>query len=587
MNEQLQEVARKQSAQKETLEQPEMLESYEDNKEAINTLENDLPEIVEQLRDFDTVNEKRTETQKLLNRVEQDLGIENKPDYPTAFSNEEKTAVKKWQELYEATLENHQEIAKKIQAAENELSLKNQSLDQYEAMMWENQELKAVENELDPNQTVSEPANKMAPLVSGLVGLLFMAGVFFVEAPMNWLLGLLAAIAFVLSFVFVRNTQKDKAPPNEFLVKEYEKQLTLKEEWRESLGEVDAMQANHQAQLKKRDDLLKEQQAIMAEWQKLLASHQLPQYLELEQAAFVTQSVQTLHELLEEDKQYQQTQTQFSTFLEDKTAPIDNLVALNSDTSLQDKVSSFRQYLNQLKAALTKEEEKLNQLNALKQEAKQLEASKQAAKEKTTHLIGTAGVKTEAEFMALYKEKEALDKKIRRLSFLKENAPEFAAHKKLPTKEEVIEQEKSLAQQLKELASKKDLGIRQQANTQLSIENLEKDGTYTEELQEFENKKAIVQRLVDEWVSYKLAAGMIQETLNQVTKERFQEIIADAEDYFHLLTDAKYEKLYLRMMNYLCNIATGKWWMFACYHVGLQNLFTWRFVWRILKTRKI
>ena len=175
----------------------------------------------------------------------------------------------------------------------------------------------------------------------GLVGLLFIAGVFFVEAPMNWLLGLLAAIAFVLSFVFVRNTQKDKAPPNEFLVKEYEKQLTLKEEWRESLGEVDAMQANHQAQLKKRDDLLKEQQAIMAEWQKLLASHHLPQYLELEQAAFVTQSVQTLHELLEEDKQYQQTQTQFSTFLEDKTAPIDNLVTLNRTLPSKTKFLHF------------------------------------------------------------------------------------------------------------------------------------------------------------------------------------------------------------------------------------------------------
>ena len=36
---------------------------------------------------------------------------------------------------------------------------------------------------------------------------------------------------------------------------------------------------------------------------------------------------------------------------------------------------------------------------------------------------------------------------------------------------------------------------------------------------------------------------MIQETLNQVTKERFEEIIFDAENYFHLLTDGEYEKI--------------------------------------------
>ena len=80
-------------------------------------------------------------------------------------------------------------------------------------------------------------------------------------------------------------------------------------------------------------------------------------------------------------------------------------------------------------------------------------------------------------------------------------------------------------------------------NTKLSIERLEQDGTYTEELQVFENEKATAQRLVDEWVSDKIAANMIKLTLNEVTKDRFTEIIADAENYFRLLTDGEYERI--------------------------------------------
>lgn len=103
--------------------------------------------------------------------------------------------------------------------------------------------------------------------------------------------------------------------------------------------------------------------------------------------------------------------------------------------------------------------------------------------------------------------------------------------------------EEDLRGKLQNLADENKKAVRKLANTQLSIEHLEKDGTYTEELQQFENQKATAQRLVDEWVSSKIAAGMIQETLSQVTQDRFEEIIFDAETYFHLLTNEEYEKI--------------------------------------------
>src|SRR5699024_4424608 len=140
-------------------------------------------------------------------------------------------------------------------------------------------------------------------------------------------------------------------------------------------------------------------------------------------------------------------------------------------------------------------------------------------------------------------QKEALDAKKSRLSFLKENAPSFNEEKELPTKEALDKKEEQLREELQKLVEKNKAAVRESANTQLSIERLEEDGTYTEELQHFENQKATAQRLADEWVSNKIAAGMIRETLNQVTQDRFEEIIFDAETYFHLLTNEEYEKI--------------------------------------------
>ena len=189
------------------------------------------------------------------------------------------------------------------------------------------------------------------------------------------------------------------------------------------------------------------------------------------------------------------------------------------------------------------EEEKLDQLNALKLEEKQLKSSIEHANTKIRDLIETANVKEEAQFIQLYAEKEKVDQKKSRVQFLKENVPTYDAKQVLPDLESVEHKVYSFHKELNDLKELKNQAIHDMTNTKLSIEQLEKDGTYTDELQLYENEKATAQRLVDEWISDKLAAGMIKWTLGQVTKDRFEEIIADAETYFHLLTDGEYERI--------------------------------------------
>src|SRR5699024_4406424 len=130
--------------------------------------------------------------------------------------------------------------------------------------------------------------------------------------------------------------------------------------------------------------------------------------------------------------------------------------------------------------------------------------------------------------------------------------------KELPTEEDLSKKEAELREDLEELAEQNKKVLKESANTQLSIEHLEEDGTYTEELQIFENQKATAQTLVDEWVSNKVDAGILRETLNQVTKDRFKEIISDAETYFHVITDGKYEKIVFKEEELLVQHKRGR-----------------------------
>jgi uncharacterized protein YhaN len=544
VNEELQTTEKALKTKKEALTESDMLTHYEENQTTIRALENNLPEIVEELRDYENLREKRASTQKNLTRVEQTLGIEENPTYPTVFSVDEKAAVKDWEQSDAAAIEQQSQMTATIQTTENDLNLKNQRLDYYEEMMWDNQELKDVEAQLETAAAEEETApNKIAPILSGLLGLVFAGTAFLVDASLQWLLVLLAGVAFVLAFVFYQKSSKKQTQPHDFLVKEYDKQLELKEEWREALGEVDALQENYQKQLQERDELVAKQQTLIEKWQQLLTKHQLPKKLDLNQADFIFEEVANLKELLTQAQEQGLALAELKASLTEKTNGLARVLDLPADASVQEQVTQFRKYLNKLKTVLAREEEKLEQLTTLRQELKRLEASKEATKQKVKDLIETAGAKNEDEFVQLYQEKDALDKKKSRLRFLKENAPEFEASETLPTKEEMALEEATFDEQLQKIEKEKEALVRKRANTQLSLEHLEKDGTYTEELQVFENEKAKAQRLVDEWASYKLAAGMIRNTLGQVTQDRFQEIIADAEDYFYLLTDEEYEKI--------------------------------------------
>ena len=549
INEELQEIHLALNAQKERLKHSDKLDHYEKHEAEILQLEQGLPEIVEQLGEFQSIANQRAETQKQLTSLELQLKLGESASYPKAIIESDQEILHEWQKSAADLTDKLEAIEKKIEVLSNDWNQKNQNLDQIESVMWDNTQFKEVEEELKSGRKADKEPTKEVPffaLLTGGFGAILFGVSFLFNPPIQWFVLIMGLANLILSVVFFNQRPKIKetdTKSQDFMTAEYEKQQSLREQFKVGLSESDMIQQKLHEETLIRDSYKTQQEGIQENWVAFLREHHLPITLELNQAEAVIQHTNDLHELLEKDKDSLEKQTQLQKVLAKETEPISAILSLDDQTPFSEKIRQFRMYLREVNAVLEAQKDQISKLTTLRQEEKQLNTNKENTKNKMQTLIETAGAKDEEDFFNLYSKKEDRDKKKSRLRFLKENTPSFNEADDLPTKEELAERETRVREELKKASDENKKWVMELANSQLSIENLERDGTYTEALQEFENQKASTQKLVDEWVSNKIAAGMIQETLNQVTKERFEEIIFDAENYFHLLTDGEYEKI--------------------------------------------
>ncbi|KOY82251.1 AAA family ATPase [Lysinibacillus macroides] len=100
-----------------------------------------------------------------------------------------------------------------------------------------------------------------------------------------------------------------------------------------------------------------------------------------------------------------------------------------------------------------------------------------------------------------------------------------------------LEQDQNLVQQ--EL----DQCLEQRATLQIQKDQLLNDETYGQLLQQFEQEKAQLQQLVEQWASKKAVATAIHETLFRLREEKLPHVLAKVNEIFQLLTGGRYERL--------------------------------------------
>lgn len=540
-------------SQKEKLSNPEMIETYQENKDLLHQLEDDLPDMIEQLNAIKSLDEETKRLEADSERLAARLHIQKTTLEPSEFTAAEVEIVESWQSAFEVEQEKLDALDQKMQTFENELTAQHHKLDQLEAVMWSADELEAVEKQLQ--QSSSQPVEKKKQTNSPLfwVGLLTTGGLFasafLFEWPVKGLLLLFSLLALILSGVlFLKNKGDQKEDgeqaddsSQELLREQVSKQQHLKSEWREALSEVDERQFAFEGVQANFERAIQMQSSLENNWRNLLLNHQLADDIPFEEAAEAMEMTNDYLEFVAKIKESKKQQEKLNGELEEQTRGISKLLPEDFD-NVGEKILAFRSHLRLLKNEVAHEEKKIEKLTQLENEQKQLQQNQRSVNQKISYLIEMAGVETEEEFVEQYALKKSYDEKSSRLKFLKENLPDLESSE-FSDKEEIADAEAKARNLLEDLEQKNKDALRAQANTQLTIEKIEKDGTYTGKLQAFENKKAVVQNYVDEWISNKLAAGMIRKTLDQVTEEKFKEIIQEAEKYFELLTDSNYKKI--------------------------------------------
>ena len=186
-----------------------------------------------------------------------------------------------------------------------------------------------------------------------------------------------------------------------------------------------------------------------------------------------------------------------------------------------------------------------DQLAMLLQQVQERQPLIKNYKNEIDQLFKEANVQTEAAYYEAYVEFEqhqqliaelqTVDSQLASLDVLQVSIPNSKDQLNLKTKNiEVARGE--LQQQI-------DVCLEQRASLQIQKEHLLNDEKYGDLLQQFEQEKAILQQLVEQWAVQKALAVAIHQSLFQLREEKLPHVLAQVNSIFKTLTGGRYEKL--------------------------------------------
>ncbi|KOS71620.1 hypothetical protein AEA09_01115 [Lysinibacillus contaminans] len=160
-------------------------------------------------------------------------------------------------------------------------------------------------------------------------------------------------------------------------------------------------------------------------------------------------------------------------------------------------------------------------------------------------LYTVANVQAEAAYYEAYAKFEQHQQLIAELQTVDSQLASLdALHVSAPISKEQLDI-KTTAMELarSELQQQIDGCLEERAALQVQKEHLLNDEKYGELLQQFEQEKALLQQLVEQWAVQKALATAIHQSLFQLREEKLPHVLAQVDTIFKMLTDGRYEKL--------------------------------------------
>ncbi|MFJ7738604.1 AAA family ATPase [Lysinibacillus sp. NPDC097287] len=160
-------------------------------------------------------------------------------------------------------------------------------------------------------------------------------------------------------------------------------------------------------------------------------------------------------------------------------------------------------------------------------------------------LFKVANVQEEVAYYEAFAEFEQHQQLIAELQTVKSQLASLdTLHVSVPiSKDQLDVKTKTIEEARGELQQQVDACLEQRASLQMQKEQLLNDEKYGELLQQFEQEKAILQQLIEQWAVQKALATAIHKSLFQLREEKLPHVLAQVIMIFKTLTGGRYEKL--------------------------------------------
>ena len=220
----------------------------------------------------------------------------------------------------------------------------------------------------------------------------------------------------------------------------------------------------------------------------------------------------------------------------------------------------LKKMIQEVQNSYQKEILQMNEGLKLQEQIQQLYSDKQLLENQKISILKKANVQNVEEF---YQKDETYERNrllIQEYTQLKQQLQDYLEElEAIQSKEELEQRMESSHHSLLKLLQKNQSLIEEQAQKLQQIQQLVTDGTYHEQLIEFELWKAEVEEQLVEWASCLYASKWILESLQKQLPSQTNEVIEDASRYFNRLTQGRYQEIRIQNMKVVVKNKDEKW----------------------------
>lgn len=535
------------------LQQKELQEDYRPSKELIlyqdyedelrrfakelDVLEELVQTVAIQQQELGSVSNQLTET-----KIREQLPLHDA--LPKEWSESDWKTFRQLKQTLNQLNQSKEELNDAIKALHYRIEMNNDRIDSIEQAMWPLETFKMKERQVEEQASKPERSshNPLIPLITGVITIISSLFFFVNSQPFFLLIALISLVIGVVSY-----RKKDKTS-NTGLSSEdlnhYYEQKSLRAQWKEVLALNDQLQQDKGTKEKERDECEPLIQLTIEDWNKWKQQMGLPPALSMEQ---VEQKQALFYDL----RKMHQRRTDLERSSHEQLSKLDNrLKQLNSlkekteaDDDTLTQYKKMKEWVKTVEGELDSQREYVKYTESVQQDITHYVKQEQARRKEKHALLRSADAMNDEEFFQRYHKQDRIEEKKKRISLLREKLPEITSELDVLTIDTLQDDLTAKKAEIEEIKSIEHQQTRRLMAIDISRKEIEDGGTYFDLLQEFENEKSAYQQTVDEWNVLKVAASLIEETLNHAVEDKMPQTIETATEYFRYLTENHYKQI--------------------------------------------